>query len=1003
MRRNRFGSWFLVAFATLAVLAGGVAFAQEQAGSIEGIVSDKDGAVLPGVTVEAMSGGGSTLVAVTDIRGAYRFPRLASSVYKLTAKLDGFVTAEVSNVDLTLGKSLRINFTLQPGTFQDTITVAADTVAIDVSQSATSTSIKREELELLPRGRDFTAVAAMAAGATNDQFAAGLSVDGASGSENRYIIDGIDTTNPQDGLSGQSMMTEFIEEVQVKSAGYAAEYGGAIGGVVNAITKSGGNEFAGSVGAYYRNKSMLGAERPTVYRDTVTGAYATRVYAKDEDTRFEPGFTLGGPILRDKMWFFVAYQPALRDLTRVNDYNGLTYKESIDDQFFSANIKGNISSKFLYKFAANLSPSKQTNALPSKTSAPNPIADFNWEESLPNSSYSLYGDFVATDNLLISGRVGTFTSNTKDTGFPLENEYLYNFITPAINAQLPAELQHVQGFTTNPSNFQTFFDKWERKSAAIDGSFSANFVGSHVFKAGVQYEEITNDVNYGQGANQFIIRYGAGDRFGLGVQGTYGAVEIRRFETFGSVTSKNMGLFVQDSWMVSKNITLNIGVRTEEEKIPYYIAGISGEAIKFSYGDKVAPRLGFAWDVAGDQRWKVYGSYGTYFDITKLNLARGSFGGDRWLSHFYGIEDLDWRNWNCASINNDTSQGEGNGPCTGIGDYAGFLDLRQASTVANGGIDPSLKPMQQREYQIGMDHQLTNDITVGARYVNKTLIRTIEDIGFFYPLPDGGYAESYIIGNPGEGLTGQHTAQLPTQPKAKRDYDALELNLSKRFVNNWMLNANYTYSKLYGNYAGLASSDEIVSGSGRSDPNTQRYFDYLHNAFNAEGQPEYGNLATDRPHQIKVQALYMFPFRLSVGVNQYYGSGVPVSSEASYGGVPFFAWGRGDQGRTPTLTQTDLMLTQSFKVASFDLEASINVLNLFDEDTVIRYNTAKYTNSFFRVSPNCFSDQECFFNQTPFDPDAVAARENNPVLWSYMKPAFWQAARSIRVGLKVSF
>jgi hypothetical protein len=707
--------------------------------------------------------------------------------------------------------------------------------------------------------------------------------------------------------------------------------------------------------------------------------------------------------MRDKLWFFVAYQPEIRDIERYNVWNDTTYKQSIDSHFFSANVKGNVASKFLYKLSANLSPSTTTDALPSKTSAPNPLADFDYETDYPNESYSIYADFVASENLLLSGRVGYFTDDTQDKGFPIQDEYLYHYVSPAVNAILPPEIQHVQGFSSNPSNFQTFFDVWERKSASVDGSFFVNLAGSHAFKAGVQYEEIMNDVDYGQGANQYILRYGAGDRFGLGVQGTYGAVEIRKLQTFGAVTSKNLGFFLQDSWTIGKNFTVNIGVRAEQEEIPYYLEGYTGNAVEFNFEDKIAPRIGFAWDITGEQTWKAYGSFGTYYDITKLNLARGSFGGDRWLSHFYEIEDPDYRNWTCQQINNTEGQGAGNGPCTGIGPYGSFLDLRHPSTVDNEGIDPALLPMEQREWQVGLDHQLTGDILVGIRYVNKELIRTIEDIGFFYPLPDGGYAEGYLIGNPGEGLTGQAVEGLPTQPKAKREYEAIELNFAKRYVNNWMVNASYTYSELYGNYAGLASSDEIVSGQGRSDPNTQRYFDYLHNAFNATGAEEYGLLATDRPHQLKVQALYMFPFRLSVGLNQYVGSGVPISSEASYGGVPFFAWGRGDQGRTGTLTQTDLMLTQGIKLGGFNLELSLNILNLFDEDTVIRYNTAKYTNSFFRVSPNCRSDQECFFAQTPFDPDEVAARENNPQLWSYMQPSFWQAPLSARFGVKLTF
>ena len=259
---------FVVALVAALFLSVG-AFAQEQVGAIGGSVADKDGGALPGATVEAIGPEG-TLQVITDAVGNYRFPRLSSGVYKLAAKLDGFVTAEVPGINLTLGKDLRVNFTLQPGSFEEAITVAAENVVIDVTKSATAVSISREDIELLPRGRDFTSVVAQAPGASNEAFLGGISIDGASGSENRFIMDGVDTTHPQDGVSGQNMVTDFIEEVQVKSAGYAAEYGGSLGGVINAITKSGGNEFHGWVGLYYGDSSWNGKERKSIYASDPT-------------------------------------------------------------------------------------------------------------------------------------------------------------------------------------------------------------------------------------------------------------------------------------------------------------------------------------------------------------------------------------------------------------------------------------------------------------------------------------------------------------------------------------------------------------------------------------------------------------------------------------------------------------------------------------------------------------------------------------------------------------
>src|SRR5687768_13661769 len=179
---------FITLFAVMLLLVGSIPLAaQEQTGSIEGIVKDSSGAVLPGVTVEATSTGAGTVTSVTDSNGQYRFPRLPSGRYQVKASLMGYNTASATNIDLTLGKTATVNLTMNLATVSETITVTADAPVVDVTQSATNTSIAREQLEMIPKGRDFTSVVAQAAGASNEAFVGGISIDGASGSENRFV------------------------------------------------------------------------------------------------------------------------------------------------------------------------------------------------------------------------------------------------------------------------------------------------------------------------------------------------------------------------------------------------------------------------------------------------------------------------------------------------------------------------------------------------------------------------------------------------------------------------------------------------------------------------------------------------------------------------------------------------------------------------------------------------------------------------------------------------
>ena len=124
------------------------------------------------------------------------------------------------------------------------------------------------------------------------------------------------------------------------------------------------------------------------------------------------------------------------------------------------------------------------------------------------------------------------------------------------------------------------------------------------------------------------------------MRGTYGYYSWRQFGTIGDVHVNNLGFFFQDDWTVNNKLTLNLGIRTEKEDVPSYVEGLNG--IKFSFGDKFAPRAGFAYDVKGDGKWKAYGSYGVFYDIMKLELPRGAFGGDKWIEQYYTLDTLDY-------------------------------------------------------------------------------------------------------------------------------------------------------------------------------------------------------------------------------------------------------------------------------------------------------------------------------------------------------------------------
>ena len=307
----RFSKGLVLALALLLV-AGltATAFAQEQTGGIQGVVKDSSGAVLPGVTVEARNVSvAGVQTAITDDKGVYRFPALPPGTYEVTATLQGFTPAKVGGAAIVLGKLLTIDLTLAVGGVAESVQVTGEAPLIDVKQNAGFATIQKDTIDRIPKGRDFQTVLKTAPGTQDESRSGGIQVDGASGSENRFVVDGMDTTTLQNGTSGKNMLLDFIQEVQVKSSGYNAEFGGATGGVVSAISKSGTNQLRGSAGTYYNSSDFYGSKRKFNRFDFFNTNLTILNYTNPDQnwTYNSPFFDLGGPIMKDKLWFYAGY------------------------------------------------------------------------------------------------------------------------------------------------------------------------------------------------------------------------------------------------------------------------------------------------------------------------------------------------------------------------------------------------------------------------------------------------------------------------------------------------------------------------------------------------------------------------------------------------------------------------------------------------------------------------------------------------------------------------
>jgi hypothetical protein len=325
----------LFLFLVVCLSTAGLAFAQlTPEGRIIGKVMDDQGNPLPGVTVEATSpklvGKAST---VTDLNGTYRLMALPSGNYEITFSLPGFKKLLRKNVYLALSQTMVLNETLEQAAVEEQVTVVGQSPLIDVKSTVKGMTMTKDIFLSLPRGRSFDTLISTIPGVQNEDVSAGISVDGASGAENMFFVDGADVTDFHLGIKGQNVVLELLDEVKVTASGYNAEYGGSMGGVINVISRSGGNEFHGDIMTFYENNRqwMQGKARDYLRQDP--NDYTIWEYAnndtlyfnggKDRDrfNRFEGVFSLGGYIIKDKLWFFGSVNPIYYQTAAQRDFN----------------------------------------------------------------------------------------------------------------------------------------------------------------------------------------------------------------------------------------------------------------------------------------------------------------------------------------------------------------------------------------------------------------------------------------------------------------------------------------------------------------------------------------------------------------------------------------------------------------------------------------------------------------------------------------------------------
>ena len=958
-------------------------------GTIQGTVIDTSGGALPGATVEARS---SSLQGVrgatTGGRGDYRLPSLPPGTYMVKAILPGFTTVE-KTAYLRLDSTVTVDLTLEVAA-QTKVLVTGEAPLVDLSSTTTGSNFTAKVLERMSIGRNYVDIVRSQPGVNLDtsqnlpgqgKRVMNLSIYGATSLENLFVIDGINTTNILRGFQGKTLSPESMQEVEIKTGGYQAEYGRAMGGVINVITKSGGNEFHGDVFGYY-NATGMRADVKITDNDIIAAE-------QTEENRWDAGADLGGYILKDRLWFFASYDRLNDDTHRIPQAGPVA-----DQAFPLISTSDTYSGKLTWNAAQGSSlvatiladPEKQDGAinLPASTS---PL-------TYTGIRYVGGHDYAARWNQLF-GSAGILTLQ-----YTRHEDRLETKVPP--EAELPRVTDRtvpgINVFYGGFGDIGSLINSVSKRNG-YSASFTA-YAGNHEMKLGGEYEDNdTVGVQRRTGGQTLLIRPcranpsnpdsvdrcaqagGTGAPFvnwqGQAVPG--GVVYTHFFlantdgtpalEIVHDTPSLAYSAFLQDSWKVSHRLTVNAGLRWDREKIQDF----QHETV-IDLKNMWSPRAGVVWDFLGDGTSKLFASFGRFYYQFPTDLNQRAYGRTDFL---FGNAS----NYSTTSLVHD--------PKT---PFPGSV----VTPFGNEPRDANLKGMYQDEFTVGVEKALTPTFVVGLKGTYQRLGRVLEDrcdIDYLNPAYEGqacaiinpGSSEKYARGDfPCNNFTNERpdASQFDSlcnenggQPigKAARIYRGIELTASQSFRERLWVQASYVYSSLRGNYDGAA---RLVSG--QADPGINADFDYFQMyASNVDGK-----LYLDRPHNFQISTTYVAPFGLTAGLSAYVRSGPPRNRNEYYNGFytqEIFAEPRGSVGRADTQYEADLSIAYEWRLGPVTLTPRVYIFNLLNRQGEVRVQDA-------------------------FNPDGSFDANGNAIQHpDYGKILQRQDPRLIRFALKLSF
>ncbi|MGF6711226.1 outer membrane receptor protein involved in Fe transport [Luteibacter sp. W1I16] len=987
----------LAAAIGLCTVSGAVLAQSNVTGSIFGTVSPQQGT---SITVSSAETGFSRTVPV-DSSGRYRFSSLPPGTYKVTLENNGAVVSTRDNVTVTIAGGSDVSFgstasATEASTLEGVSVSATAMPTIDVSSVDTRTVLTAEQLNKLPITRDVLAAALLAPGVIgNSSYKDALgnpvpSFGGSASSENAYFINGYAVTNPLTSIGLTQLPFDAIDQQQVLTGGYGAEFGRSTGGVINIVTKRGTNEWHGGVYTIWEPSGTRASQRNAKYANTGfyprTDGTLYQYYKGNQFWRSTIGAYASGPLIKDKLFFYIDAEMNRREGTGIAANPTAGAITSVSAGRTGWNDYDYKIPRWVAKVDWNITDDHhlELTGVSDKTEYTSRTYGFNYAtqthgETQNGGVYTkdggdLYiGKYTGyiTDNFTVSALYGTQKTNH------VQQPYNYNpacpLVTVANNAAAPGlnytTCQSTSALVRVPgSNDKT--NGWR-----LDLEYR---LGDHDIKFGADHQEAKSatgtalpggyswNYNVQNDPDEPIDEgHGVGAPSAAGGLGTQGYYVNRNYQTaVAKVKTVQESQYLEDHWQLTDRWLIYAGLRNEQFK------NYNGaDKVYAKQRHQLAPRLGVSWDVFGDSTLKVYANAGRYHLAMPNNVAVRAASGSLGTSEYFtytGVDPTTGAPTGLVSVPVDQSPGY---TCGGSNAVSANLECGVAPdprTVAAKG----LKSHYQDEYIAGIDQAITPTFNWGAKLTWRQLRSAIDDtctpaLGGACFLFNPGTGNTFLQQQDDGSFVAVHYSKDALQlPDLKRKYYALDLYIEHPFADKWYGRIDYTWSRSYGNTEGQLASDLDTGNGGQADVSVTQDWDLPQLMVGANGK-----LPNNRTHQIKAFGYYQFTDDLRFGANLNIASGrpknctsfYPTPDAGLYNGAFYYWCGlpgqpgyerspRGSHGNTPWTYIVNLNAAYTPSWLDKHLTFQVDVLNVFNKQTPTAYYP-RYASSRSTVSP----------------------------------------------------